>query len=143
MNEDKRFAQLYRVLTDDAHLEAGEAADMVDSLMSATYLDPTHAQAIIMDRIGEFGWDIETYLFRDCCYAAWTEASAKEIGIGHKINRMSAAWVNMMIGQIEHAQGPMATKWQRLAEFCKHNELETLDAVAAWAEQPVAKVIYA
>ena len=127
----RQFAQLYRVLTAEVHLDRAEASDMVDSLMAKTLLNPTHAQAIIRDRIGAGGWDIELYLFRDCCYAAWAEAQSLD----------EAQWITNRLDSIEHERGGMETKWLRLAELCDGNGLTIAPMVRVWAarqEQPVA-----
>lgn len=133
MDANAQLAQIYRVLTNDAHFDADEAADMVDNLMAEVVLNPTNAQAIIAGRVGEFGWDIEMLLFRDCCYIAWVEAVSAGMG--------NDGWANMVIGNIEHMQGPMIGKWQHLEQFCYGRNLATLEMVRRWTAQPETAVL--
>lgn len=132
---DAQLAQLYRVLVNDCHTEPETAAAMVDALMAEALLEPTRAQAVIMDRIGPMGWDVELYLFRDACYSAWLEACAKLV--------RNTRWVQMTFDHIEYERSPLGSKWTTLEKFCKAHNLKALAMVQRWTAQPDALVVAA
>ena len=78
MDTEAQLAQIYRVLTNDAHFDADEAADMVDSLMAEVTLNPTNAQAIIADK----GYDADHFI-------AKIEAAGAQAVIPPRSNRLT------------------------------------------------------
>jgi hypothetical protein len=133
MDTEAQLAQIYRVLTNDSHLEPEIAAGVVDALMADVTLNPTGAQAIIWDQVNV--QDIERALYSDCVYAAWMEACAKQIP-----DRM---WLSLTFNTIGYEQGNMDRKWAALARFCESHNLATLEMVQRWTAQPERVAVYA